>query len=229
MATNKLYAVLTGDIVGSSRIPHEERNFFLSELKDLFTRTAKIFPQIIMAAPFEIYRGDSFQGVLDTPEYALKVALFLRARMKCGLRPGLGKYEMDARIALGIGTVSFLPKDRVTEGDGEAFHLSGPALDTMKGEQFMLIRTPWKEINGEFDVECALLDFLIHRWTPRQAESILCLIRGLTQEQTAAELKVSQPAVRYRLKGAGGWVVDLITRRYEELIKSKVGKEVDHA
>ena len=225
MVRNRIYSVLTGDIVGSSRISSEKRAFFLSKLKDLFSSMKTVFPQTEISAPFGIYRGDSFQGILGTPEHALKVAIFLRANLRSGLHVDLELYGLDARIAQGIGTIDSLPEDRVSEGDGEAFRLSGPALDKMKDEQFFLIRTPWEGINGELDVECALLDFLIQKWTPRQAESILCSIRGLTQEQAAAELKISQPAVRYRLQGAGGRVVDLITRRFEQLIKSKIGNQ----
>ena len=71
-----------------------------------------------------------------------------------------------------------MPPDQAGEGDGEAFRNSGPELDTMKkGEQNLIIRTPWTEINEELRTECALLDVIIQRWTKEQAEAILYQIQ----------------------------------------------------
>lgn len=68
METGKIYAVLTGDLICSSRFRIQQLEEVLSNLKDSFK---KISPDII-ASPFVIFRGDSFQGVLARPEEALR-------------------------------------------------------------------------------------------------------------------------------------------------------------
>lgn len=220
MNQDRLFAVITGDIVSSSKIQASHRDQLLSKLKGIFVNVETIFPDVDISAPFGIHRGDSFQGVLSKPEFALRSVIYIRASLRSAFENDLDRYKLDARIAVGIGAIDFLPNGRGSEGDGEAFRLSGPVLDKMKGEQLLLIRTPWKKVNDELQVECALLDAIINKWSARQAEAIVCLIRDLTQEQTARELNISQPAVQYRLKGAGGWSIDHILQRYENLIRN---------
>jgi len=244
METGKIYAVLTGDLIGSSRFRIQQREEILSNLKDSFQ---EISPDII-ASPFVVFRGDSFQGVLARPEEALKATLIIRASLLSKFK---GKRaRLDARIAIGIGTIDYLPKDQVGEGDGEAFRNSGPELDKIKKkEQNLVVRTPWTEINEELGIECALLDVLIQRWTKEQAEAILFQIQELiflkmaimahdvghatarediqrskqTQEGIAKILKISQSALSQRLKTGGYWAVEVFLERFKEIIRNKVG------
>lgn len=217
MENEKIYAVLTGDLIGYSRFEEKKRSEVLLILKDSF----KNIPPEIIASPFAMYRGDSFQGVISKPEDSIKAAIIIRASLLSKFK---GKRtRLDARIAIGLGTIDYLPKNQVGEGDGEAFRNSGIELDRMKkGEQSLIVRTPWHEINEELRTECALLDAIIQRWTKEQAEAILYQIQGLTQEEIAKILKISQPAVFQRLKTAGSWAVQTILERFKAVIQYKV-------
>jgi len=221
METGKVYAVLTGDLIGSSRFRIQKREEVLSNLKESFQ---EISPDII-ASPFVVFRGDSFQGVLARPEEALKAALIIRATLLSKFKGKLTR--LDARIAIGIGTIDYLSRDQVGEGDGEAFRNSGPELDKMKKrEQNLVLRTPWAKINEELGIECALLDALIQRWTKEQAEAILYQIQEpelQTQKGIAKILKISQSALSQRLKTGGYWAVEVFLERFKEIIRDKVG------
>lgn len=217
MKKSGLYAVITGDIVGSTKFTISQRSDLLAVLKISFETIEEIFPNTIRA-PFEIHRGDSFQGVLSKPEIALAAAVIIRAILRYRFETKNRRKALDARVAVGIGSIDFLPEGRGSEGDGEAFRLSGPILDDMKGDQRLLIRTPVESIDSEFNTECALLDVIINRWSSEQAQAILCQIKGFTQEKTAKELGISQPAVRLRLQSAGGWAVEEFLKRYEQQI-----------
>jgi hypothetical protein len=212
-----LYAVVTGDIVGSTRFTITQRSHMLKVLKTSLSSIDEIFPGAVHA-PFEIHRGDSFQGVLSRLEDALSVVIAVRAGLRWGFETRKRRKALDARIAVGIGSIDFLPNGRGTEGDGEAFRLSGPTLDKMKGDRRLLIRTPWENINMELNTECALLDAVINRWSNEQTQAILSHLRGLTQEKAAKELGISQPAVRLRLQSAGGWAIDEFLERYKQQI-----------
>lgn len=220
MKNRGLYAVVTGDIVRSSKLTTGQRSHLLSVLKASFHTIENILPDGIRA-PFEIHRGDSFQGVLSRPEAALRVAIAIRTSLRHGFETKQRRHALDARIAVGIGQIDFLPASRGQEGDGEAFRRSGQTLDGMKGGQRLIIRTPWQEVDAELDTACALLDALINRWSGEQAQAILGQIRGLTQERAAREFGVSQPAVRQRLKSAGGWAIEELCRRFEQVIREK--------
>jgi predicted DNA-binding protein YlxM (UPF0122 family) len=219
METNKIYAVLTGDLIGSSRFRVEEREKVISNLKDSF----KMISSDSITSPFMIFRGDSFQGVLSRPDEALNAALIIRASLLSRFK---GKRaRLDARIAVGIGTINYLPGNQVGEGDGEAYRNSGLELDKMKKrEQNLIIKTPWTNVNEELRIECSLLDALIQRWTKEQAEVILYHItKGVTQEEIAKILSISQPAVFQRLKTGGYWAVQAFLEHFEVTIHDKVG------
>lgn len=222
MKNNKIYAVITGDLVGSSRFKIEkQREKVLSSLKDSFK---KIESSDIIASPFAIFRGDSFQGVISQPEEALKIAIILRANLLSKFKGK--KVRLDARIAIGLGTIDYLPEKNVGEGDGEAFRYSGMELDNMKKvEQKLIITTTWQEINDELRTECALFDAVIQRWTKEQAEAIVYQIQGLKQEEIAQILNISQPAVFQRLKTASYWSIQKFLDRFKSMIQYKVSKQ----
>lgn len=213
MITGKIYAVLTGDLIGYSRFKPKDREKVLSILKATFRN----LPSGIIVSRFHIFRGDSFQGVLSMPDEALLAALIIRSGLISGFS---GKsHRIDTRIAIGLGTVDRLGK-RAGEGDGEAFRNSGKGLDSLKkGDHNITALTPWKELNDELRAECALLDALIMRWSREQAEAVMHHIMGKTQEEIARSLNISQPAVFQRLRMGGMRAVQEFLQRYRETIK----------
>lgn len=236
MRNNDLYAVITGDIISSSKFKTKQRDNLLSALKLSFKTIENTWPNTLYA-PFQIYRGDSFQGALFKPEKALHAAIIIRASLRHYFYTEKRRNAVDARIIVGIGSIASLPNNRVAEGDGKAFRRSGPVLDKieenwqLKKQALLRVITPWPEVDAELDVECTLLDALINRWSSEQAEAILGQMRGLTQKAAAEEFGISQSAISQRLMDAGGRAVRKLCHRYEAIIrrakkrKSSVQKE----
>lgn len=220
MAQEKMYAVITGDVAGSSRFEGERRVLLLSVMKQSFALVSEMLEDDVMAFAFEIFRGDSFQGVLHSPAKALKAALIIRAGLRKGFQTTL-KDAVDARIAIGIGAISMLPDGRGGEGDGEAYRNSGPLLDKMaKESRFIKVTTPWESMNQELDVECALLDTIISKWSSKQAEVFIETWKGKTQEQMATELNISQPGIRKRIQSSNIFPIELMNNRFDHLMQS---------
>lgn len=217
-----VYAVLTGDIVGSSRLKGKEQLELKASLKQSFELVKKIYPDTDSLPSFDIFRGDSFQGVLDNTLYALEASLLIRANLrKDQTSESDQQVNWDARIAIGIGEIDYLP-DNVSEGDGPAYRSSGPVLDTLKKDVKLEVQTPWKEINDELNTECALLDAVISRWTSPQAEAVMMLLEGKDRKQIGQELGISQAAVHYRVKGSGWFAVEKFINRYHTIIRKKL-------
>lgn len=213
----QMYAVLTGDVVGSSRFSGDDRKKLLKAIKQAFTRIEDILGREVIGFPFEIYRGDSFQGVLKIPHQALKSALIIRAGIRGSFKTTL-KDAVDARIAIGIGTISLMPNKSAGEGDGEAYRNSGPYLDTLeKARRMMIIKTPWIEINKELNVECALLDTVVSRWSTEQSDTFFEYLKGNTQAEMAEKFNISQPAARKRIQAANLFEVEMMFKRFEEI------------
>lgn len=229
-----LYSVINGDIIGSTRLSDERRKFYLDALKKLFNELKKNKKELGVVRSFEVYRGDSFQGALNKPEKSLKVILLLRSY----LRMITSKYGVktkksilvhrtsfntitDLRIAVGIGKIVKL-ESRLLESDGEAFHRSGRLIDSMKKSgQNIAIETPWDKRNEELDVFCGLLDSIIARWSPLQAEVIYYSLKGLNQTQIAETLKTSISAVNQRLKTANWIPVEKFLVLFETMVATK--------
>ena len=223
----KIYAVLTGDVAGSSRLEGEQRQKLLTVLKDSFLLIDEIIGKEKVAFPFEIFRGDSFQGVLNETSGALRAAIIIRANIRRSFDTTL-KNAFDARIAIGIGTISLLPDQRGGEGDGPAYRNSGPVLDEMtKPPRFLLVRTPWDEMNNEINVELALLDTIIMKWSVEQAEVALEYFKGKTQEQMAEYFQIAQSSIRKRLYNANLEQITLLENRFGFLLaKYEIEEEI---
>jgi len=127
---------------------------------------------------------------------------------------------------IGIVKLDYLPKNSTFYSEiGDAFDRSGTKLNAItrrKFKRYLIINSPWKKINDELDVECALLDILIQKWSPEQAQVILYNMEGFTQVEMANKIGVSQKAVADRSKNAGGNSIGLLYKRYESLINSNI-------
>lgn len=230
-----LQAVITGDLVNSSAMNKQQRAYIIEQLKLCFAKMQKQ-KRFSFQKAFEVYRGDSFQGILNKPEQALRIAIILRTLIiKLNQQPlktnsktvpkETGKVALkdaDARIAIGIGTVS-LKARKVVESDGEAFHNSGKLLDVIKisGERIMVKFTDEK-LNQNMQTSFTLLDFIMSKWTPQQCEAIYeLLINDYGQSQLAKKLKISQPSVHQRLKISGWYPVEKLIKNFEEVFKEQ--------
>ncbi|MDQ3394437.1 MAG: SatD family protein [Bacteroidota bacterium] len=219
--SSKQYAVITADIVNSSQLKNEPRAKLLSVLREIFKKIEQMLPESVRT-PFEIYRGDSFQGVLIDPAKALLACIIIKVYLRKSFETTLKK-AWDARIALGIGTIEFT-SESTAEADGQAFRMSGPVLDVMRGENRIIITTPWEDLNHEFEVSCAFFDIVFSRWSASQAEVVLEQLDGLTQQQIADKLNISQVSVHQRLKTSGFYAVQKFLNRYESIVQKMLDK-----
>ena len=117
--------------------------------------------------PVDIFRGDSWQILILDPIRSLRTALFYRA----SLRAKMDSHQFDTRTSIAIGTIEFVPKDRVSNGDGEAYRHSGACLEKLK-KQRMWFSFPDNEREEQFNIIVQLIDALALRWTDKQALAV---------------------------------------------------------
>jgi hypothetical protein len=222
-------AVITGDLVKSRTIKDGDVETVINSLKATFNEVNRKI--LFNKASFQIFRGDSFQAIIPNPELALITTIIIRSHLRTfeskSRITGLKKSDKpinyaytDARIAIGIGDVSYLG-DKISESQGEAFQRSGHLLDKLKKENDRLgVDTPWEKINKEFYVESKLADAVISRWTANTAMAVFIhLLDKKNQSELASELKISQPASHKRLVTYGNiGSINAFIERYFELI-----------
>ncbi|WP_309664791.1 hypothetical protein [Tabrizicola sp.] len=116
-----LYAVLTGDLIGSSKASRLK----LEATMENIAATAKFLSEYTGEnTKFTRYRGDGWQLVLS-PAFYLRAVALISARLKAD------KQALPTRFGIGVGSVDNLGGTDLRDARGSAFELSGHALDIL--------------------------------------------------------------------------------------------------
>src|SRR6266446_2694396 len=112
----KIYAVLTGDLVKSSRLSVEQSRKAIGLLKRAVGEFEKTFQGAIQGE-LDSFRHDSWQMLMKRPTLAIRATIFLRASVKM---QSDATTRYDTRIAIGIGAVDSISKRRISDSRGAA-------------------------------------------------------------------------------------------------------------
>ena len=204
-------AVITGDIISSTSIPFEERK----KLLEIFDKIVNAL-QSLCELKCEIFRGDSFQILVEKAELALEVAVLIRAGLKMNT-PENSKIIWDARVAIGVGEIEFID-DKVITSDGEAFKYSGRAFDELIKTN-LTIKTRWDNINEELKLSTLFADDIISNWTEIQAFVVYkSLLLNKSQKEIADEQNKSAQNISKISVNAKEKLIRQYINRYYNLI-----------
>jgi hypothetical protein len=215
-------AVITGDFIDSSKLAPKEWD----RLHDVMKQSSQLLRdsfKAIVPLDVDIFRGDSWQMLVLDPAKAPRLSLFYRAT----IRAKTAIPNLDTRMAIAIGNIDSIPKTRVSEGHGDAYLLSGEALDKLNRTKTanMCFAHKNDEIAEAFDVIVRLMDVIATRWTDKQALAISGALMGMKQEKIAEKLwekKITQQAVAQHLSRAGWDAVEKGIEYFEESLKNKL-------
>ncbi|GHC51697.1 hypothetical protein [Ulvibacter litoralis] len=214
----KNIAILSGDLINSSEYESTTLKAVVTTLKKEFAVIEAQYPGERIS--FSIYRGDSFQGVVENPVLALTIALQIKAAVNAVTNAEVSKSTTPIagiRISIGIGEATY-QKDALAESNGEAFQYSGRTLDIMKAEGMkMALTTANADVNSEFKVQLKFLDATTDRWSIASAEVVYFLLKGYKEQEIATELSRSQAAINLRKKAAGWDEIKLLLERYTQV------------
>lgn len=216
---DKLYAVITGDIVASSLLSSNRRKMLHKVMVDSSKVLQDEFKDAVLMG-VDIFRGDSWQIILSKPAKALRLALFYRAI----LRAKMESRRFDTRMAIALGHVDFIPGNRASEGYGEAYQLSGKALESMPKASNMSFVFPGMELEKALNVVIQLIDSISSRWSDRQALAVTGALRGWKQKKIAEKWwkkKVTQQAVAQHLSRAGWYPVEKGILFFEQCLREE--------
>ncbi len=126
VADGRCVAVITGDFTGFSGLARSVRMKASGIVRNAGQSLVRAFGPV-MPSDIDVFRGDGWQALLSDPVLALRAALFFRAFIISRIdHPGI-----DTRIAIGIGSVDYVPPGNVAAGDGAAYRASGKRLESM--------------------------------------------------------------------------------------------------
>ena len=161
---------------------------------------------------WEIYRGDSFQLEVKSPEMALEAAIMIKASIK-------QMKKMDVRMAIGVGEKSHRSR-KISQANGSAFVNSGECFESL-GKKNLAIRTPWPEVDLEVNLLLDLALLVMDKWTTSSAEIVRSYVEhpDATQKALARRLKISQSNISGRLRRAGFHEIMRMSDRFATLIQ----------
>lgn len=191
----KVYCVLTGDLLGSTKAGAAAVEASFATLRACFSR----FEQVWTGADtrFTRYRGDGWQALIADPSHAPQLALHVISALKS--QSGTA----ETRIAVGYGRVDHIGTQDLADAHGDAFLASGKALDAMPRGQVLALAG-----DGITDLHRALALLIGERtqkWSREQAEAVSLALSPTQpmQADIASRLGITVQAVNARLTSAG--------------------------
>tara|TARA_B100002049_G_C15993104_1_gene338176 strand:+ start:123 stop:716 length:594 start_codon:yes stop_codon:yes gene_type:complete len=177
-------AVLTGDIINSRAATGWQEQ--LVSVLEMYGTTPE---------NWEIYRGDSFQLLLDA-SHALKAALHIKATIKTNS-------ALDVRIAIGIGDYTY-KANHVTQANGSAFVHSGTAFDAIKTNT-LVIQSDFKSVDETLNIMFSLASLTMDNWPAVTAQIVKARFEEphLNQTELSQKLDKAQSAISKALSRAG--------------------------
>jgi len=195
----KVYAVITGDIVGSTKLSRAE----MKKVRNVTCAAIERFNAFNFFADYrnspkdaEFSQGDTWQVAVPNPGASLRLALMVHADLR-------HQANAETRMAIGIGTIDNLERT-VGISTGEAFILSGRALENISSSFRLTGALPEraKAMSDWFPGVLHLCGALMRGWTKRQAEVMGHWLAwpkpdlaDATYERLADEFKVTKQSV----------------------------------
>jgi hypothetical protein len=208
-----VFAVLTGDIIRYKKL---SSSLWLNELTLFFNSVTENINQ------YSIYRGDEFQ-ILVEPQNAVNIAIQIK-----GLLQNLTHEKLNARIAIGIGTIDNLNEIKslnqlITHSRGKALERSGELLDNLKNNADLTLQinsgNPQKD--AVYNLLLRSLGLITDNWTQLMAETAFSVLKNqnLSNKELAEKLKIAESTLSSRKKRANLDLVKDILSYFEVDLK----------
>ncbi|MHC9237808.1 hypothetical protein ACX9MO_19470 [Pseudooceanicola sp. 502str34] len=190
-------AVLTGDLVGSSRAGAAATT---SAMEVLSRECATMADWAGGDLRFTRFRGDGWQAVVPAPQKALRVTLTLLAWLRASDLP-------TSRVAIGFGEMQLPATRDLSAAAGPAFEAAGRALDEMGRDTRLACAGPAdRALVGALP----LADAIVRGWTVKQAEALIHTLppEPPAQIRIAEALNIRPQSLSERLEAARFWALE---------------------
>lgn len=180
-------AVITADIVNSTKLNVNDFNHLMMDLKKLFDEDK-----------VEFYRGDSFQLLVEDAEQSLSKVIKCRLLALSYKNPD----KIDIRLSLSVGEIESNELE-IHSNMGNIYINSGRAFDRFNNSnRKVFISCGDEHKDFTFEIMAEYLDNLMGTITSKQARVLYLLLSGKTQIEVAKEIDLSGATVSQHVKAA---------------------------
>lgn len=198
MGKTKKYAVLTGDIIESSKLDVKQFAAARQALKETIKDFKELYPKAIVGdAAF--FRGDGWQLLVAEPRYLLRLLLFISSGLK------LRKVN-NSRIGIAAGTVEEINSDNISLSIGRAFTESGRIMTDIENIKVKNDKPVWRlrDKNIHRAMLFEILASLANDWTDAVAQTIYVALQGKKPQEIAEKNGGSRQGIAKKMAG-GKW------------------------
>ncbi|NLX99038.1 MAG: hypothetical protein GXY83_23085 [Rhodopirellula sp.] len=215
---DRIYAVISGDVIGSSKLSPSKR----AELPDIMKQASNELRTFLAGSiplSVDIFSGDSWQLLVSEPGEALKAALFYRSSIIVATEK-----MIDTRLVIAVGKVDFVPGERASEGDGEAFRLSGRSLKEASKQQMRFVAEQCADCDL-WDATFGLIDVVVRRWSAKQTQAVVGAFQGRSHAEIAAGFKppIERESATRLLTNANWHAIEQVVKIFKSKFSATYG------
>ena len=205
-----MIAVLTGDLVNSTKMPNEKYTNVIDRIKSQPQAANKKYQAI-----GEVYRGDEFQIQYPDPIHALKSTLLIKLALHLS---NFSSKPIQCTLSLAYGPHNIYD-DKPNTSSGPVFIESGRALEKSQRGELSLCFTQ-DSTNAELQLLTQFLSHLLNRLTKTQAQ----LLYKYIDNDFAEHKKISEitGTTRQNISNRLGNIGAFLVRDYMNTINQKV-------
>lgn len=226
------FATISADVISYTSLTEIERRTLESGVKHLFSvLTEKYKTQSFYG---RLVQGDYMECAVDTPQYALRIALILKTYVKSIVfevsknNKSRLKYFSEHGIRLAVAVA---PLDKLDSKngiiDGEAIYLSGRAIknfSTSDKQKIVIKNTMFfcslnSKIQQQFDVIFSLLDTILSKCTSKQSEVVYYKLLDFSEKDIAAKLGKYQSTISQHSTAAGWLSIEKAVNHFENIFQ----------
>lgn len=209
-----MIAVLTGDIVNSTKLNEAEYQLVTERINDCCELLKQKFN-----AKWELYRGDGFQVSVPHPEKAMLCAMLLKTCLRQMFSEGS---PVDMTLSIGFGNQT-VHSEKLGTSFGSAFVLSGQGLDNSpKGNLTIHMGDEFGILSDALTITTRFISHSLSLLSQKQAEVLYyyLLLSYPEQQVIAAKLSTSRQNVSKHLSRAGAELIKDYLLYFEEQLES---------
>ena len=211
MDDKRVSMYVAGDVIGSSTLSKE----------DYIALREKMNQIIADACSFDdgskgvVERGDSISIVHTNTYPILRTVLLMKFGIKSLDLPSASKLmkKHGMKVAASIGELRLSNLDEWII-DGPAAYMAGRALDKMTTKTIKTSLSDVDDVCGYLDMVSVFVDSVVARATRNQSEIMYNLLMGLTQEEVADKLGITQTCVSHQSKAVGWRGIKKVLKKF---------------
>jgi DNA-directed RNA polymerase specialized sigma24 family protein len=192
-------AVVTADIVNSTLVKAEDFNDLSDKIKAIYEKDK-----------IEFYRGDSFQVLVNDAQKAFLQSILSRLlAMQYS-----NKQKVDIRMSISLGKLNS-NTGKIGSNMDDLFVRSGRAFDKFQNSTRRLYVVSGNEsIDFTFEIMAEYMDSLLENITPRQAEVLYYMLKGMSQVEIARQLDKTTATINQHVKTARYTEIESLLKKF---------------